>query len=163
MTDRNAEPFDAPPRDDTLDPLLDRVLGADSPATAPPPGMTDRIMAATRKQIEARATGVLGRINPAVVRAFAASLLLTVTVGFTAGAYLVVQDAETIVTVKNSWNELARIEPRVDPIDEDLDALATNIAVAQSDTDWDAARESIEQQITDLDLRISDPTGDNLF
>ena len=163
MTDRNAEPFDAPPRDDTLDPLLDRVLGADSPRTAPPSDLVDRIMQSTTKQIEARGTGVLARINPAVVRAFAASVILTVTVGFMAGAYLVVQDAETIVTVKSSWNDLARIEPRVEPIDEELDVLATNIAVAQSDSDWDAARSSIEQQITDLELRISDPAGDNLF
>jgi len=151
-----------------VDPELTSLLDAALATPPAPQGLSDRVYAATVDQLETRdASPVLGRIGGRTRTLLRYAVAAVLMIGWT-GLWMtgggIVRDAYRAVTLNRDIAVFQRAQPVTLAMDDEIDALAIELATLDRGSVYDA---SAEQWVEDLSvfgpaLEPIEPTRDPL-
>lgn len=160
--------------DPKLDALLDRAL-APEPA---PPGLADRIVAATRHDVaklgqpalasgggaSGETSGVIARIGVQRLRRIAAVLIMGMEMGIWATIIGITRDASALVDIRHDLSRLDRISlasaAPAAPVDDEIRLLADEINTRRNGGDWDSQEAALDLALAGAHLPFIDESVD---
>lgn len=166
MPDQMEPQAEPPPRiDPRMESLLDEALSPQSVEGGVPSDLTDRIVSATTDRITAGRRGVLAKIGPPLIRAFAATVIIASSVAIIHMLNGIVRNVDRIETIAESLAELQKYEYQPDSLDTQILQLAAQIDEFNSHDLWSANASSSVQDLLDFEWQLDHPgtTGSSQF